>query len=183
MHIERIFLRTFRCFGAEIRPVTSLTGIRWQQRKWQDRSHAGFSAAVRHDRRAATAPPQGLSRPKRREDCLDRAATRTGSHPGVPSTRWRNCENCRARVLPAHGRRRELAYARESWRDGCILRRLVQSKTARAAPVFCQALGSEAKVADSINRGSMLACRRSPCRRSRRALRTGPRHIWPGNRL
>lgn len=147
MHIERIFLRTFRCFGAEIRLVTSLTAF-------VGSNGSGKTAVMQAFQRLF-----GMTDEQRR---LRRRDFRVPSDEKIALTERRlELEAILAFPQLAGGNAKTAVpgffqhmAADENWHTpgnpGGLAAFFVALSRAkqRALLLFCQALGSEAKVAD-----------------------------------
>lgn len=179
MHIERISLRNFRCFGpegAEIRPVTSLTafvgingsgkaiftqaiqrlfGVTGEQRRLRSRDFH-----IPSDEKVALTERQLeleaiLAFPELDGGIATTAVPECFQHIAADENRHKsgNPEGLATFSSPCP--------EQNSARCSCSVRR------SAARPRWLT----------SINCWPMLVCTRSPYRRSRRALRTRPRHI------
>lgn len=147
MHIERIFLRTFRCLGAEIRPVTSLTAF-------VGSNGSGKTAVMQAFQRLF-----GITGEQRRLRCKE---VRVPSDEKIALTERRlELETILAFPQLAGGTAKTAVpgffqhmAADENWHTpgnpGGLAAFLVALSRAkqRALLLFCQALGSEAKAAD-----------------------------------
>lgn len=157
MHIERVFLRNFRCFGPEQR----LLGVTGEQRRLRRRDfhvpsdEKGALTERQIELEAVLAFPEldgGIATTSMPE-CFQHMAADDNRHkPGNPEGL--------ATFFVALSRAKQR-------RCSCSVRR------SAARPRWLT----------SISCWPMLLCRRSPYRRSRRALRMRPRHVWPCNRL